>query len=150
MASQSDRAIAPPFSFSFDGDDDCPAELGPAVQGWATDSARDIPSEVVIAHREYEAWFLAALDSLRGIRGIREDAEPHSEPEQPRGAKELVQQHMADRRSYREVSDQPALTAEFSLPDAYRRSRSFRKLTKSFGSLLEAMGHDIGVWPPPS
>lgn len=39
----------------FDGDDDCPAELGPTVQAWATTVANNIPCGVVIAHREYEA-----------------------------------------------------------------------------------------------
>ncbi|MCZ0937037.1 MAG: DUF4276 family protein [Caldilineaceae bacterium] len=47
----------------FDGDSDCPAELGPAVQEWAVAEAGDVPCEVVIAHREYEAWFLASIES---------------------------------------------------------------------------------------
>ena len=54
--------------FLFDGDDDCPAELGPTVQAWAAAVATHIPCSVVIAHREYEAWFLAAIESLRGYR----------------------------------------------------------------------------------
>ena len=48
----------------FDGDDDCPAELGPTVQTWAAAVANNIPCGVVIAHREYEAWFLAAIEGL--------------------------------------------------------------------------------------
>lgn len=61
----------------FDGNSDCPAELGPSVEAWATAAADDIPCRVVRAHREYEAWFLAAIESLRGSRGIRTDAQPH-------------------------------------------------------------------------
>ena len=71
----------------FDGDDDCPADLGPTVQNWATAAAEGTP-------------------------------------------------------------DQPAFSALFSLPDAYRGSRSFRKLTDSFANLVRAMEHDVGVWPP--
>ena len=52
--------------------------------------------------------------------------------------------------SYLETTDQPAFSALFSLPDAYRRSRSFRKLTDSFANLVRAMEHDIGGWPPPA
>ncbi len=52
--------------------------------------------------------------------------------------------------SYLETTDQPAFSALFSLPDAYRRSRSFRKLTNSFANLVRGMEHDIGVWPPPA
>ena len=29
-----------------------------------------------------------------------------------------------------------------------RLSRSFRRLADSFGHLVRAMGHDVGVWPP--
>ena len=50
--------------------------------------------------------------------------------------------------TYLETTDQPAFSALFSLPVAYRRSRSFRKLADSFGHLVRALGHDVGVWPP--
>ena len=70
----------------FDGDDDCPAELGPMVHQWASAAARSVPCEVVLPHREYEAWFLAAIESLRGARGVRYDAPLYPDPETPRGA----------------------------------------------------------------
>ena len=50
--------------------------------------------------------------------------------------------------SYLERTDQPAFSAMFSLSDAYRRSRSFRKLVRSFGLLVRFMGQEIGAWPP--
>ena len=134
----------------FDGDTDCPAELGPEVRTWALASAGNIPCEVVIAHREYEAWFLAAIESLRGIRGIRSDAEPHPSPEEPRGAKEQLEARMQAGRSYLERTDQPALSARFSMQDAYSGSRSFRKLTGSLGALLRSLHQDVEAWPPSS
>lgn len=132
----------------FDGDSDCPADLGPAVQDWAGEAAGGTPCRVVLAHREYESWFLAAIESLRGRRGVRDDAEPHPDPERPRGAKEQLEARMRPGASYLETTDQPALSAMFSLPAAHRRSRSFRKLSASFANLVRAMGHDIDVWPP--
>ena len=132
----------------FDGDADCPAELGPTVQAWAAASAGDIPCGVVIAHREYEAWFLAALESLRGQRSIRDNAAPHSDPERPRGAKEQLEARMRPGTSYLERTDQPAFSAIFSLSEAYRGSRSFRKLVSSFASLVRSMGQEIAAWPP--
>ena len=132
----------------FDGDDDCPADLGPTVQNWATAAAAGTPCHVVLAHREYEAWFLAAIESLRGRRGVLTDVEPHPEPERPRGAKEQLEARMEPSATYLETTDQPAFSALLSLPAAYRRSRSFRKLADSFGNLVRAMGHDVGVWPP--
>jgi len=131
-----------------DGDSDCPADLGPTVQTWATAAADGTPCHVVLAHREYEAWFLAAIESLRGCRGVRPDADPHPAPESPRGAKEQLEARMQPGASYLETTDQPAFSARFSLPDAYRRSRSFRKLADSFANLVRAMEHDVGVWPP--
>lgn len=132
----------------FDGNSDCPAELGPTVQNWAKTVAGDVPCEVVIAHREFEAWFLAAIESLRGRRSIRTDAQPHLDPESPRGAKARLEERMQPGASYLETTDQPALTALFSLADAYRRSRSFRKLASSFARLARAMGQKINEWPP--
>jgi len=132
----------------FDGDRDCPAELGPMVQGWAADVSGSVPCEVVMPHREYEAWFLAAIESLRGQRGIRADADPHPAPETPRGAKEQLEARMRAGGSYIETTDQPAFSGRFSLTAAYSRCRSFQKLTKSFGALLRAAGQDIEVWPP--
>ena len=132
----------------FDGDDDCPAELGPTVQAWAAAVANNIPCGVVIAHREYEAWFLAAIESLRGYRGVMADAKPHPNPENPRGATEQFEARMQAGASYLKRIDQPKYSAKFSLSDAYRRSRSFRKLASSFGRLVSSMGKDIGAWPP--
>ena len=134
----------------FDGDSGCPANLGPTVQGWAADAAAGTPCRVVLAHREYEAWFLAAIESLRGQRGVRVDAKPHPAPERPRGAKAQLEARMRPGATYLETTDQPALSAMFSFPAAYGRCRSFRKLADSFANLVRAMGHDIRVWPPPA
>ena len=134
----------------FDGDKDCPAELGPRVHRWATVAAGDMPCEVVLPHREYEAWFLAAIESLRGVRGVRSDATPHPDPEAPRGAKEQLEARMDTGKSYLERTHQPAFSAQFSMDAAHARCRSFRKLTKSFGDLLCAMGQTVDPWPPAS
>jgi len=75
-------------------------------------------------------------------------AEPHPDPERSRGAKEQLDARMEPGATYLEITDQPAFSALFSLPAAYRRSRSFRKFADSFRNLARAMGHDVGVWPP--
>ena len=132
----------------FDGDRDCPAKLGPTVQQWAAAVAGGVPCEVVLPHREYEAWFLAAIESLRGQRGIRPDAKPHPEPETPRGAKEQLEARMPAGNSYIETVAQPAFSARFNFAAAYARCRSFRRMTRAFGVLLRAMGRDVAPWPP--
>jgi hypothetical protein len=133
----------------FDSDDDCPREKGPEVQAWARDEAHDTPCAVVLAHREYEAWFLAAVESLRGHRGIREDAVSHPTPEAPRGAKKQLQDRMIAGRRYNETLDQPALSAVFDLTAAHSRCRSFRRLVNAFGQLATAVGAGLPTpWPP--
>jgi len=134
----------------FDGDTDCPAKLGPKVQRWATAAAGNVPCEVVLPHREYEAWFLAAIESLRGARGVRSDAPPYPDPEAPRGAKAKLEARMDAGKSYLETTHQQAFSARFSMAAAHARCRSFRKLTKSFGDLLCAMGQIADPWPPAS
>ena len=132
----------------FDSDKDCPAELGPMVHEWASAICGDLPCQVVMPHKEYETWFLAGIEPLRGRRGIRNDANPHPNPEAPRGAKAQLQAQMESGESYLETTDQAAFSALFSMPAAYGDCRSFRKLTKSFGALVQAMGKEIGSWPP--
>ena len=131
-----------------DGDTDCPAELGPLLREWASSASGNVPCEVVMPHREYEAWFLAAIESLRGVRGVRQDAQSHPNPEAPYGAKELLEKRMVSNRSYVETADQPAFSEQFSMSAAYVRCRSFRKLTAAFGVLLRATGREAHPWPP--
>ena len=132
----------------FDSDDDCPGELAPRLLEWARQEAGSVPCAVVMAAREYEAWFLATIESLRGKRGIRTDAISHANPEIPRGAKEQLEQLMERGRSYIETADQAALSAQFDMRPAYRRCRSFRHLVTAFGQLVRAMGCLATEWPP--
>jgi hypothetical protein len=131
-----------------DGDDDCPKELGPKLQQWAESVAMPLPIRVVIAHREYEAWFLASLQSLRGRRGIRDDVSDHPDPESPRDAKGHLEQSMNPGHSYLETADQAALTGVFDMEATFRKCRSFRKMTAAFGQLASSI-LSFGVeWPP--
>ena len=132
----------------FDSDDDCPALLGPKVQEWADAAARGTPCAVCIAHREYEAWFLATLDSI-GPKLGKNNVQPHPDPESPGGAKGQIRLRMMG-RGYKEIMHQPKFSDYLCLSDAFKRSRSFRKLVKSFGALAEAMGESPDVWPPPA
>ena len=77
-----------------DSDDDCPAELGPALLHRVSQVFRNVPIAVVLAKHEFEAWFLAAAASLRGKRGLRSDINPPNDPEAIRGAKEWLHNQM--------------------------------------------------------
>lgn len=86
---------------------------------------------VVIAKREYEAWFIAAAESLHGWRGFAFDPAERIDAETPRDAKGWLRQRLAA-GIYGETTDQPAFTARFDLQQAFDGSRSFRKLCKEW------------------
>lgn len=132
----------------FDSDDDCPKEFGPRVQAWATTASGAMPCAVCMAHREYEAWFLATADSLQGHKAMRADAAPHPNPESPRDAKGELERRMAV-NDYKETAHQAAFSAGMCLADAFKRCRSFRKLVTSFGRLMNHMVQQPPAWPPP-
>lgn len=133
----------------FDADDDCPKDLGPTLERWAREAAGGRPCAVVMANREYEAWFLASIEALRGQAAVLPDATSHPNPEAPRDAKGELERRMSRGVSYSATVDQVALTARLDLESAYRRCRSFRKLVNAFGSLAAAAGVAPPVsWPP--
>lgn len=111
-----------------DADDDCPAELAPALLARCA-AVTDLPCIVVLANRELEAWFLGAIHSLRGHRGISIDAEWDGDPESPRGAKERLEQLMPG-RSYLDTDDQPALMDALDFLSARKRCPSLDKLIR--------------------
>ncbi len=132
----------------FDGEDDCPKELGETVGAWAKEAAGDTPCDVVIAYREYETWFLAALESLRGQYGICDNAAAPANPESRRDAKGWLEDFMPRHRAYSETSDQAAMSAVFDMGLAHQRNRSFRKLVKALGDMLTQLGQPLPAWPP--
>src|SRR5258708_5949715 len=75
-----------------DGDDhsDCPAVLGPALRNRAQTVRPALPMSAVVAKREFECWFLAAAESLRGFHGLPNDLAAPANPERIRGAKEWI------------------------------------------------------------
>jgi hypothetical protein len=132
----------------FDADDDCPLQIAPTIHAWANEQSQQVSSVIVMANREYEAWFLASIESLRGKWGIRNDAISHPNPEVPRAAKAQLEELMVEGTSYSETVDQAALTALFDIVPAYARCRSFRHLVTAFGSLITSLGHELIDWPP--
>ncbi|HEX3621827.1 MAG TPA: DUF4276 family protein [Acidimicrobiales bacterium] len=110
-----------------DSDDDCPAILAPALLATAKPVAAHVKLGVVLAHREFEAWFLAALTSLRGVRAMPSDASFDRDPESVRGAKRAFEALFKPGNYYSETVDQPSYTAAFDLDEARRNSPSFDK-----------------------
>jgi hypothetical protein len=132
----------------FDSDDACPKEFGPTVQAWAQAEAGAVPCAVVLAHHEYEAWFRAAIESLRGFRRVRPDAVSHPTPEGVRNCKGAFEERLEVGASYSPRVDQAAFSSQIDFRQAHLSCRSFRRLTKAFGQLAEATGAALPAWPP--
>lgn len=120
-----------------DWENACPARDGPMLARRAAAARGDLPIAVVLARHEFEAWFLAAAESLRGLRGLPADLAAPERPESIRGAKEWLTERMPPQDSYSETTDQAALTAKFDMETARRRSDSFDKCYREVRKLLE-------------
>lgn len=120
-----------------DSDEDCPAERGPQLLQRALSSRNDLPVAVVLAKREFESWFLAAAESLRGQRSLPATLVAPADPESIAGAKEWLGERMATGR-YAETLDQPALAAGFDLHLA-RRADSFDKCYREIVRLITSL-----------
>ena len=120
-----------------DSDDDCPAQLAPALLARTRAARGDLPSAVVLPNKEFESWFLAAAEPLRGHRGFPEDLEAPAQPEAIRGAKEWLNQR-ATPGAYSANVDQASLTDKFDL-DSARRAPSFDKCYREAIRLLETL-----------
>ena len=118
-----------------DANSDCPKDLGPKILSRAFAARKDRTIRVVLAKVEYEAWFLAAADSIAGSRGLDPATTAPPDPESIADAKGWLTDHMRAGRSYRETLDQPALTSVFDLASA-RKAPSFDKMWRDVTSLL--------------
>ena len=116
----------------------CPKWDAPLLLDRVRLARSDIPISLVLANREYEAWFIAASESLKGKHGLSDDLEVVEDPETIRGAKEWLSSRMPQNRPYAETIDQPALTELFDL-NAARRARSFDKCYREVVTLLNVL-----------
>jgi hypothetical protein len=119
-----------------DAEDDPPCILGPELLHRARDARSDVPIGVVLANREFETWFLAAIESLCGHRGLAGDLSPIPNLESIRDAKGKLTSLMSGSRVYSPIPDQPALAAGFDMDLARGRSDSFDKCWREIERLL--------------
>ena len=117
-----------------DQDDD--VDLARLVADVSAPMAGMAELRVVVACREYEAWFLGSIESLRLHSGVRDDASFGGDPEAPRDAKGRLRQLMHE--PYRETLHQPAFSELLALDEARRRCPSFDFLVRAIGELIGA------------
>ncbi|MBI2852419.1 MAG: DUF4276 family protein [Chloroflexi bacterium] len=125
-----------------DWDGGCPKHDGPTLFARARAARPDVPVSVVLAYREFEAWFIAAAESLRGKCRLPEDLPVVADPQGIRGAKEWLSGRMPANQPYAETIDQPAFAAEFDMQSA-RRADSFDKCYREIASLLGRLREEV-------
>jgi hypothetical protein len=116
-----------------DADDDCPAELGPQLLERARAVRPDKRIAVVLANREFEAWFMAAAPSLAGKYGFPGWLKAPDAPEKPRDCKGWIKR---TRGSYEPPVDQAPLASIFDMKLARQHSDSFDKFYRDVTGLL--------------
>lgn len=120
-----------------DADDDCPPQVAADILDRATTARSDRRIKVVLAQREYEAWFLASAGSIAGQRELGSNITAPTDAESVRDAKGWLTSRMPEGRAYKETRDQPALTSMFDLEQARRGARSFDKMWRTVVDLLQ-------------
>ncbi|SDN19351.1 protein of unknown function [Actinomyces ruminicola] len=115
----------------YDADDDDPEQS----QRLTSKALGDTQAVVALAVKEYEAWFLAAIESLRSHASIRDDAGFDGDPERPRNAKLRLEELMTE--SYKETLHQARFTGVMSLEAARTRSPSFAAFERALLTALE-------------
>jgi len=115
----------------------CPAQQGPKLLQRAKSARRDLPISIILAKSEYESWFIAAAESLRGMHRLPQNLESPLDAESIRGAKEWLSSKM-DQMNYSEATDQAAFTAKFDMVAA-RKTNSFDKCYRDIRSILEQL-----------
>lgn len=115
-----------------DADDDCVAQLVAEFAEKIATMTGGAKCAFVLANREFESWFVAAAESLRGYRGLRADLAAPSDPESIRDAKGWLRERMENpaSASYSPTIDQPAFASRFDWRLARTRSRSLDKLCR--------------------
>lgn len=130
-----------------DSDSDCPMERALSFALCAEALDLPLPVAIAVAKCEYEAWFLASVETLAGRPlkskgghergGIIAGAAFEADPEGVRDAKGRLSDLMPANCAYKETLDQAPLTQIMDLEPVRNRSRSFRRMDSALGFLVE-------------
>jgi hypothetical protein len=122
-----------------DMDDDCPQEMA-FILTERIGQLQPLPFSVVVvcAKCEYEAWFLASLESIQPNSTFEDD------PEAIRDAKGWLKEQFG----YRPVRHQTSYTQKLDFSLARSRSRSFRRLYHAAQELVTAHQNESSVLTP--
>lgn len=129
------RAAPDAVLLVIDGDHDPWDDLEATLH--ARGQAAGIPFRAVVAVRTFEAWLLAAKPSLRGVRGIRPEANvPAEGSESVANGAARLSANMVGGRRYVKVDDAPAFVDRVDLGMAAAHSPSFQRFLAAMEALV--------------
>jgi Domain of unknown function (DUF4276) len=111
-----------------DEDDDCAKDISDLLRPWIENEALCVQCEIVVIPREFETWFVMAINSLRGKRNISDDATATTDLYRRRDPKAIITGWMNGSNAYHETADQVALTTAMDLSVVRENCASFRRL----------------------
>ncbi len=122
-----------------DMDDECPKERANELTNRIR-AMESLPFSVVVvcARREYEAWFLASLET------IHQGEQYKSEPEEIRNAKGWLRRKFG----YKPTIHQASYTKLLDITMTCERSRSFRRLYHAFQEIIIAVNSGDTIISP--
>jgi hypothetical protein len=133
-----------------DADDECPKTLATGLAQRVRVAGSKFPVAIVAANREYEAWFLASIESIAGSGkfalpvGIHYD----EDVEAPRDVKGWLSAQMPQGNAYQETGHQASMTNLIDIAVARQNSRSFRRMYHAVEEIVAAIDSQIGTITP--
>jgi len=121
-----------------DLDDGCPKTEALNLAQQIRNLNLSCPVVIVFAHREYEAWFLASLNTIAKQSDLLPtDLKHKGNVEGIRDVKGWLTRQMPPGRAYKETIQQKDFTNLMDLDIACQNSRSFRRLYSAIEELAE-------------
>ena len=121
-----------------DSEGDPPCQLGPVLLRHVSQLSGPCPVGLVLAHQEFEVWFLGGITGIAGHYGLPDDLPPPANPEAIRNAKGWLTSHMPRGRKYSPREHQAPFTSLFDLEQA-RMLGSFDKCYREIERLVRAV-----------
>lgn len=122
-----------------DADINCPVTLAKQLSQRCDQIGTTCPVQIVCAHRSYETWFLASLNTIKGLHGIPNTADLSDDPEAVGNPKQWLSDQMPSGQAYKETIHQVSLSRVIDLDLAQQNSRSFRRLCHALELLLSTI-----------
>ena len=136
-----------------DADEQCPIEMAANFSRRISAIGVRFPVVVVAAKCEYEAWFLASLETIAGVPldngyGLPAGLVYLEEAEERIGVKGWLTRQFPKDRIYKETLDQAAMTRLLDPERVRQRSRSFRRLCHALEEAVKAMDQGLVLVTP--